>query len=170
MSFKTFAVIALALTIGACTTPKDEAATGGSSQTKPLPPRQVATTGTTATTYAPGSQEQLSATIGDRVFFDTDRYDLSQEARASVALWADWMKEHQNVALTIGGHADERGTREYNLALAARRANAVRDYLSALGVSRSRVNTVSYGKERPSVLGSSANAWGQNRRAAAIVR
>ncbi|MGZ0187107.1 MAG: peptidoglycan-associated lipoprotein Pal [Alphaproteobacteria bacterium] len=178
MSFKTFAVIALALTIGACTTPKDEATTGGSatvgsSQTKPLkpiPPRQVATTGTTATTYAPGSQEQLSATIGDRVFFDTDRYDLSQEARASVALWADWMKEHQNVALTIGGHADERGTREYNLALAARRANAVRDYLSALGVSRSRVNTVSYGKERPSVLGSSANAWGQNRRAAAIVR
>jgi peptidoglycan-associated lipoprotein len=80
------------------------------------------------------------------------------------------MKQHQNVALTIGGHADERGTREYNLALAARRANAVRDYLSVLGVSASRVKTVSYGKERPSVLGSSAEAWGQNRRAAAAVR
>jgi peptidoglycan-associated lipoprotein len=80
------------------------------------------------------------------------------------------MKKHQNVALTIGGHADERGTREYNLALAARRANAVRDYLSLVGVSRSRVKTISYGKERPAVLGSSAKAWGQNRRAAAVVR
>ena len=103
-------------------------------------------------------------------FFDYDRYDLSQEARATVGFWADWMRSHGNVAVTIEGHADERGTREYNLALAARRANAVRDYLGALGISAGRVETISYGKERPAVLGSNAEAWAQNRRGVLVVK
>ena len=166
----------LALAVAACET-KDEAASSGSSETTPPqtvrsdPPRQVAVTSTTSQqTYAPGSQDELNATIGDRVFFGFDRYDLSSEARASVASWAQWMNTHQNVELVIEGHTDERGTREYNLALGARRANAVKDYMVALGVAASRVKTISFGKERPAVLGSNEAAWAQNRRAVAVVQ
>lgn len=169
MKIVTIAAAALALALSACAS-NDESASGGSAQPATDNNRQVATTTTSAPKYAPGSQEELNATIGDRVFFETDRYDLSQEARATVGFWADWMKRHQNVAVAIEGHADERGTREYNLALGARRANAVRDYLSALGVAPNRLDTVSYGKERPAVLGSNPQAWSQNRRGALVVR
>ena len=112
----------------------------------------------------PGSQEQLTQSIGDRVFYDTDRHTLDQAARSLVEQQAEWLQRYPNVDVTVEGHADERGTREYNLALGERRAQAVKDYLVALGISPTRVDTVSYGKERPAVVGSNPSAWAQNRR------
>ena len=113
----------------------------------------------------PGSQEDLTVNVGDRVYFGYDRYDLTPEAQQQLQLQSQWLSQYPNVGITIEGHADERGTREYNLALGDRRANAVRDYLAGLGVSGSRVKTISYGKERPEVTGSDPQSWAQNRRA-----
>lgn len=113
----------------------------------------------------PGSQEQLTQSVGDRVFFDTDRHTLDRAARALVEEQAEWLQRYPNVEVTVEGHADERGTREYNLALGERRAQAVKDYLIALGINPARIDTVSYGKERPAVVGSNPSAWAQNRRA-----
>jgi peptidoglycan-associated lipoprotein len=173
MSMKFLAVAALGLALAACSTTEDQPATSGSAQavtTTTAPPPKVVNNTVAVNAPRPGSQEELNATIGDRVQFGFDRYDLSPEARATVGSWADWMKRHQNVALNIEGHADERGTREYNLALGARRANAVKDYMTALGVASGRLQTVSFGKERPAVLGSNEAAWAQNRRGVAVVR
>lgn len=118
----------------------------------------------------PGTQEDLEAVVGtDRVFFATDRSDLSEEARETLRQQAEWLMEFPSVTVTVEGHCDERGTREYNLALGERRANAVKDYLVALGIAPSRVTTISYGKERPAVLGSDPDAWAQNRRAVMVV-
>jgi peptidoglycan-associated lipoprotein len=103
----------------------------------------------------------------DRVFFAFDQYDLDASARGTIEAWARWMKAHEGSRVLIEGHCDERGTREYNLALGARRANAIRDYLIALGVSARRIRTVSYGKERPAVAGSNEEAWAKNRRGVA---
>lgn len=118
---------------------------------------------------APGTQQDLVVNVGDRVFFGTDRYDLSGEARQVLDAQAAWLQQYQNVSLTIEGHADERGTREYNLALGERRANSVRNYLTALGVSPTRLTTVTYGKERPAVPGANEAAWAQNRRSVSKV-
>jgi len=117
----------------------------------------------------PGTQEDLVANVGDRVFFDTDKSSLSDEARATLQRQAAWMQLYPNLTFTLEGHADERGTREYNLALGGRRANAAKDYLVSLGVNAGRVNTVSYGKERPVCLDSNEGCWGQNRRAVTVV-
>jgi peptidoglycan-associated lipoprotein len=117
----------------------------------------------------PGSQQDLVVNIGDRVFFGYDRFDVSPEAQQILRGQADWMNRYPNVNLTIEGHADERGTREYNLALGERRANSVKNYLTGLGVAPTRINVVSYGKERPAVMGSSAEAWAQNRRGVSVV-
>lgn len=116
-----------------------------------------------------GTQAELVSKIGDRVFFAYDRYDLSSEAQAVLEAQAEWLKTYNGLEITIEGHADERGTREYNLALGERRANSVRNYLVALGVSPNRINTISYGKERPAVAGSNAKAWAQNRRGVVVV-
>jgi peptidoglycan-associated lipoprotein len=113
---------------------------------------------------APGTQADLVVNVGDRIFFATDSYSLSAEARQVLDAQAAWLQQYPNLSVTIEGHADERGTREYNLALGERRANSVRNYLSALGIGPSRVNTVSYGKERPAVPGANESAWSQNRR------
>lgn len=113
---------------------------------------------------APGTQADLVANVGDRIFFGYDRYDLSPEARSVLEAQAQWLSQYPTLSITVEGHADERGTREYNLALGERRANSVKNYLVALGVSPSRVNTISYGKERPAVPGSNDSAWSQNRR------
>ena len=118
----------------------------------------------------PGSQEDLVANIGDRVFFETDRSNIRADQRPVLERQARWMGQHQQVQVTVEGHADERGTREYNLALGQRRANAARDVLVANGVSGARVSTISYGKDRPTALGSSEEAWAQNRRAVTVVR
>ena len=117
----------------------------------------------------PDSVEYFNQVVGDRVFFDTDRYSLDAEAQATLAEQARWLSAQPAVRATIEGHADERGTREYNLALGARRANSVRDYLIAQGVSAGRLDTVSYGKERPVALGSDPQSWAQNRRAVTVV-
>jgi peptidoglycan-associated lipoprotein len=113
---------------------------------------------------APGTQADLVTSVGDRVLFGYDRYDLSAEARSVLEGQANWLNRYPNLNITVEGHADERGTREYNLALGERRANAVKSYLIALGVDPRRLNTISYGKERPAVPGANEAAWAQNRR------
>jgi peptidoglycan-associated lipoprotein len=113
--------------------------------------------------YAPGSQQDLAATAGDRVFFAYDRSDISPEGQQILQRQAEWMKRYSNVTVTIEGHCDERGTREYNLALGQRRAAAVKSVLVALGIPAGRVQTISYGKERPIVVGSNDEAYAQNR-------
>lgn len=118
----------------------------------------------TAGAPTPGTQEDLVVNVGDRVFFGTDSSDLSQQARTVLESQAAWLAQYSSVNISIDGHADERGTREYNLALGERRANAVKNYLVNLGVDPSRVSTVSYGKERPAVAGADESAWAQNRR------
>ncbi len=118
----------------------------------------------------PSEPDVFAPKIYDRVFFEFDRYDLSDEARQILQRHARWMKEYPEVYLSVEGHADERGTREYNLALSERRANAARDYLIALGVSPERLTVVGYGKERPFVLGTGEPAWSQNRRAVSVPR
>ena len=116
-----------------------------------------------------GTQDELVSTIGDRVYFGYDRYDLDAEARNTLERQAQWLSQFPNLAITIEGHADERGTREYNLALGDRRANSVMNYLVAYGIDPRRVRTISYGKERPAVGGSDSSSWAQNRRSVTIV-
>jgi peptidoglycan-associated lipoprotein len=118
----------------------------------------------------PGSEADLAQNVGDRVLFELDKSDLSQEARQILARQAAWLKRYPNVRVTIEGHCDERGTREFNMALGARRANAARTYLVALGVDAGRLQTVSYGAERPAVLGTGESVWSQNRRAVTVVQ
>jgi peptidoglycan-associated lipoprotein len=118
----------------------------------------------------PGSEQDLVTNVGDRVFFALDKSDLTAESRAAVEKQAQWLKTYPNVNVMVEGHCDERGTREYNLALGERRASAVRSYLIALGVDAKRVQTISYGKERPAVLGSDESAWAQNRRGVLVVQ
>src|SRR5947209_17484379 len=117
----------------------------------------------------PGSQQDLEASAGDRVFFAFDRSDIAPEAQEILARQADWLRRYPNVTVTIEGHCDERGTREYNLALGERRAQAVKNVLVASGIPPSRISTISYGKERPAVVGSSEEAYAQNRRAVTTV-
>lgn len=118
---------------------------------------------------APGTQADLEENVGDRVFFGYDRFDLAPEARATLDKQAQWMQQHPSLTITVEGHADERGTREYNLALGERRANSVKNYLVALGIDPRRVNTISFGKERPAVPGANESSWAQNRRGVAVV-
>ena len=107
--------------------------------------------------------------VGDRVYFDFDKYNLKPDARGTLEKQAAWMKKYASVVISIEGHCDERGTREYNLALGERRANSVKDFLVQLGISPGRVKTISYGKERPVALGSNDQAWAQNRRGVTVV-
>jgi peptidoglycan-associated lipoprotein len=118
----------------------------------------------------PGSQEDLVANIGDRVFFDTDQSSIRGDQRPVLQRQAQWLQQYPQNQVTVEGHADERGTREYNLALGQRRANSARDMLVANGVAGSRISTISYGKDRPAALGSDESAWAQNRRAVTVVR
>ncbi len=117
----------------------------------------------------PGSVEDFRVSVGDRVFFGLDRSDLSAEARQILERQAAWLQRYPNVQLLVAGNCDERGTREYNLALGARRAAAARDYLVSLGVSGARLQTVSYGKERPLDPRSNEEAWSVNRNAHAQI-
>lgn len=112
----------------------------------------------------PGTAEHFLVNAQERVHFDTDRYDLDAEDRSILQRQAAWLQQFPTVDVTVEGHADERGTREYNLALGSRRANTVRDYLVSLGVSPSRIRTVSFGKERPIAPGSDQRSWNLNRR------
>jgi peptidoglycan-associated lipoprotein len=117
----------------------------------------------------PGSIEDLVVNVGDRAFFDFDQYNLKPSSQATLDRQAAWLGDYGNVTVLIEGHCDERGTREYNLALGARRANAVKDYLVGAGVDASRIQTISYGKDRPAELGSNDAAWAANRRGVTVV-
>jgi peptidoglycan-associated lipoprotein len=117
------------------------------------------------TTVTPGSVADFRQNVGDRVFFDTDMSTIREDGRATLNRQAEWLKKYGNYQITIEGHCDERGTREYNLALGERRANAARQYLVAQGIPAARVKTISYGKERPDPVGSDEAAWARNRRA-----
>ena len=116
-----------------------------------------------------GSQEDFLANVAaDRIFFDTDRSNVDSEDQQILRSQAAWLIANPSVRIRVEGHCDERGTREYNLALGERRANAAKNYLSTLGVDLSRISVVSYGKERPHALGSDEQAWSQNRRAVTV--
>jgi peptidoglycan-associated lipoprotein len=104
----------------------------------------------------------------DRVFFDTDAHDIRPDQEPTMRAWAEWLRAHEGAVFLVEGHADERGTREYNLGLGARRATSVRNYLTSLGVQANRVRTLSYGKERPAEAGSTEEAWSKNRRGVAV--
>ncbi|MFN3447905.1 MAG: peptidoglycan-associated lipoprotein Pal [Roseococcus sp.] len=149
------AALAAASLLAACSSTEETAATGGAGG---------------AGAIRPGSQEDLVANVGDRVFFDTDRSTIRADQRPVLERQARWMQQHPAVQVMVEGHADERGTREYNLALGQRRANAARDVLVANGVAGARIQTISYGKDRPDALGSTEEAWARNRRAVTVVR
>jgi peptidoglycan-associated lipoprotein len=148
------AVLAVGLTVAACA---NQGGAGGNGQ------------GTAGGNATPGSQQDFVVNVGDRVFFDTDQTDLSQVARATLDKQAQWLTHYGTYNFTIEGHADERGTREYNIALGARRAQSVRDYLVSRGIAASRMRTISYGKERPVAVCNDISCWSQNRRAVTVL-
>jgi peptidoglycan-associated lipoprotein len=145
------AVLAIGLALGACANnPNANGAANGAMAT-------------------PGSQQDFVVNVGDRVFFDTDSSELSAQARATLDKQAQWLTQYGRYQFTIEGHADERGTREYNLALGARRAQTVRDYLVSRGIAANRMHTISYGKERPVAVCDDISCWSQNRRAVTVL-
>ena len=165
MRTKLLSLFAASLLLAACeTTPTTTAGSGGGGAAA-----APAATAAPRTGPVPGSQQDLVVNVGDRVFYDLDKSDLKPEARRTLERQAAWLKQYGSVMVSLEGHCDERGTREYNLALGDRRANAARDYLVSLGIPASRIRTISYGKERPAVLGSNEAAWSQNRRAVTVV-
>jgi len=148
------AAIAFAVVLAGCETKPPPA--------QPTPP--PAPVATPAPSIVPGSAEDLKVNVGDTVHFDYDKYAILDTDKATLQRQAAWLSKYPSVRVTIEGNCDERGTREYNLALGARRANAVKEYLVSLGVSAARVDTVSYGKERPICTESTESCWAQNRR------
>lgn len=133
----------------------------------PPPPRPPAPV---QQSIVPGSVQDFQVNVGDRIFFEYDKSDLDDRARGVLQKQAVWLQRYGAVILTIEGHCDERGTREYNIALGARRAQAVKDYLTSLGISTARLETISYGKERPVCVESTEACWAQNRRAVSVIK
>jgi peptidoglycan-associated lipoprotein len=162
MHAKITGLLGALLMLAACSSTPPEAPPPG-------PPGPPGGAGIGSRNIVPGSQQDLEASAGDRVFFAFDRADISPEARQILARQADWLRRYPNVTVTIEGHCDERGTREYNLALGERRAQAAKNVLVASGISASRISTISYGKERPAVVGSAEESYAQNRRAVTVV-
>ena len=117
----------------------------------------------------PGSTQDFTVNVGDRIFFDTDSSLIRADAQTTLSRQAQWLAQYPSYAITVEGHADERGTREYNLALGARRAAAARDFLAARGVQPNRIRTISYGKERPVAVCDNISCWSQNRRAVTVL-
>jgi peptidoglycan-associated lipoprotein len=155
MRVKILGLLAAVLLVAACeTTP---------------PPSTTAAAGATTTRAAPGTPGDFQQNVGDRVFFDYDSFQLTAEARQTLTRQAAWLKQYGSYRVTVEGHADERGTREYNLALGERRAASVRAFLVSQGIPANRVATISYGKERPAVSGSTEQAYAQNRRGVSVL-
>ncbi|MGF6173787.1 peptidoglycan-associated lipoprotein Pal [Ensifer sp. 4252] len=117
----------------------------------------------------PGSQQDFTVNVGDRIFFDTDSTSIRADAQQTLDRQAQWLAKYPNYAVTVEGHADERGTREYNLALGARRAASTKDYLISRGVPANRLKTISYGKEKPVAVCDDISCWSQNRRAVTVL-
>ena len=176
MIIKLLASALLVFFLAACsTTPKDTADSSGSGSTSTSTSSDVSSgssdesSSSELASIEPGSQEDLIVNVGDRVFFNYDSSELDSDAQELLQDQVAWLKQYSNVSVIIEGHCDERGTREYNLALGEKRAQSVKNYLINLGISADRVSTISYGKERPSVVGSNDGAWAQNRRSVTIV-
>ena len=149
---KLAAVLAVALSMGACANKNPLGADGAM-----------------ASAATPGSQQDFVVNVGDRVFFETDQTELTALGRTTLDKQAQWLTNYSQYAFTIEGHADERGTREYNIALGARRAQATRDYLISRGIQAGRMKTISYGKERPVAVCNDISCWSQNRRAVTVL-
>jgi peptidoglycan-associated lipoprotein len=149
--FKIAAALVLALAIGACAKTEDPNAAAGYG------------------IAAPGSPQDFATNVGDRVFFESDSTELTSTAQATLDKQARWLTQYARYSFTIEGHADERGTREYNFALGARRAEATKSYLIARGIPASRIRTISYGKERPVAVCNDISCWSQNRRAVTVL-
>lgn len=171
MRLKVFSLIAALMVVSACATEPEEtqtsadtgAQTQASTQTAPVVQPDP-------NAFAQGSVKDFLVNVGDRVFFDFDRSDIRRDQVETLEKQAAWLRRYPGVTIVIEGHADERGTREYNLALGERRANSHKDYLVSLGVDPGRIETISYGKERPAVLGSNESAWAQNRRGVVVLK
>ena len=162
----------LVIFVAACATkPKDTADSSGSGSASSSESSvdEGTLTVSEGTGIVKGSQEDLIVNVGDRVFFGYDSSDLDSDALELLQDQVAWLKQNSDVSVTIEGHCDERGTREYNLALGEKRAQAVKNYLIGLGINPDRVSTISYGKERPAVVGSNDGAWAQNRRSVTLV-
>ena len=161
-ALKLAAVLALTLAAAACSGKTDELA-GGAGGVGGAGGYGAGGSG------APGSAQDFAANVGDRVFFESDQTDLTATAVATLDKQAQWLSRYPRYTFLIEGHADERGTREYNFSLGARRAQTVRDYLSSRGISAARIRTVSYGKERPVAVCNDISCWSQNRRAVTVL-
>ena len=157
-ALKVVAALSLALSIAACSTTPDELAGGAGAGGF-----GAGGAGT------PGSAQDFVVNVGDRVFFESDSSDLTPTATGTLDRQAQWLSRYPRYSFLIEGHADERGTREYNFSLGARRAQTVRDYLASRGVNSSRMRTVSYGKERPVAVCNDISCWSQNRRAVTVL-
>ena len=168
MFYKILLSIILAVFISACTTTKEDTSDAtGSGDATTLKDSADTTLG--GPEIEPGSQEDLIVNVGDRVFFGYNSSELDTDAQQLLQDQAAWLKQYDDKSITIEGHCDERGTREYNLALGEQRAQAVKNWLILLGIDTSRLATISYGKERPAVIGSNDGAWSQNRRSVTTV-
>lgn len=132
-------------------------------------PNSAADLGLGGGAATPGSAQDFTVNVGDRIFFDTDSSVIRADAQQTLSKQAQWLNQYTNHSVTVEGHADERGTREYNLALGARRAAAARDFLVARGVRANRIRTISYGKERPVAVCDDISCWSQNRRAVTVL-
>ena len=154
MNLRSLSLLAAVLLLAACSTSPTttENTSGGTS-----------TAAETQAGPAPGSREDFTQNVGDRVFFDFNESAIKPEGRQTLQKQAAWLQRYTNVTVTVEGHCDDRGTREYNLALGARRANAAKQALVALGIAANRIQTISYGKDRPVVAGDNESAWAQNR-------
>ena len=182
MRLKALTALSALLFVAACATPAEESTDSAGSGAATTSTTSSSTTSSAgSTTAAPaakmvkpagpaaGSQEDLVVNVGDRVFFGYDQYTIKARARGTLERQAAWLRRNASATITVEGHCDERGTREYNLGLGQRRADAVKKYLVALGVAENRIATISYGKERPVAMGSNETAWSQNRRAVTTV-
>ena len=160
-----FACLSAALILGACTH-KQEAVNTAPPPVAPPPMSQPAPV---TSSIIPGSAEDFRVNVGDTVHFALNQYNIEDSDKQVLGRQAAWLSKYPAVRISVEGHCDERGTREYNLALGERRASAVKNYLVALGLDANRMQTISYGKERPAVLGTGESVWSQNRRAVTVV-
>jgi peptidoglycan-associated lipoprotein len=165
MKMRFLCVVAAVALLAACS---NEEVKKGTEQVAPMTAQQPPAP-PTAQQMCTGCQAEF-VKIGDRIFFDFDKSVVKPEGKEQLGKWVAYLKKYPNLQLMIEGHCDERGTREYNLALGERRANATKEFLVANGIAATRLKTVSYGKERPAVLGSNEAAWAQNRRAVGVIQ